>query len=244
MADFGVRIRNGDLITQIDSTYKNLALWAKGVAVANQATGFVSWRAATVTVPYNSSSSFAWRADFPSFVMGATFTATTMTVTFLSYIVGGSQATITWYVFASPDVTGFPAGQDYGLRVKNANWAVSFDSRNQYMRYLASLSGTKADLPTTQDNLPPQFLTYAMPVGTLPAVLQGNLCSHTEEVPVGVGPNPGYMFFWIASCVRQLGNTLGIANAPRVQGPYNDPINAPLIDRPLWNYTVIDVNGL
>ncbi len=244
MADYGLRVRNGNLITQVDSTYRNLAFWTKGTLVANQATGFGSWRSGTVTVPYTSASAFAWRADFPSFLMGATFTATTMTVTFLSYIVGGSQAVINWYVFAPPGVTGLPAGQAYGLRVKNSAGVTTFDSRNQYMRYLASLNGTRANLPETQDNSPPQFLTYAMPGGSVPAVLQGNLCSYTQEVPVGVGPNPGYMFFWIACCVRQQGATLGIANAPRVAGPYNDPINAPLIDRPLWNYTVIDVSGL
>lgn len=243
MADFGLRIRNGALITQIDSTYRNLAFWTKGTAIANQGTGFLSWRSVAFTVPYTSACAFAWRSDFPAFVLSSEFTGSTMTVSFLAYIVGGSAATINWYVFAPPEVTGFPAGQVYGLRVKDVANRRSFDSRNQYMKYLVSIGGTSNDIPTTQDNMPPQFLNYTMPVGSVPAVLQGNLCTFVEEVPVGVSL-PDYMFFWINGCVRQLGSTLGVAQAARVQGPYQQPTNTPSIRRSRWNFTVIDVNGL
>lgn len=244
MADFGLRVRNNSLITQIDSTFRNLSFWTKGTAVANQPTGFGSWRYATFNVPYSTSSAFAWRADFPSFVMSAGISGGTMTVTILSYIVGGSQATINWYVFATPDTTGFPGGQVYGLRVKDAAGGKSFDSRNQYMKYVGAVGGVAADIPTTQDNLPPEYLNYQMPLGSLPAVLQGNLATTITEVPVGVGPGVQYMFFWQSSCVRQSGSTINVAKCVRVQGPYNDPTNPPQITRDPWNYTVIDVNGL
>jgi len=243
MADFGLRVRNSDLITQIDSTFRNLSFWTKGVAVANQATGFPSWRSVTFTVPYASASAFAWRADFPSFLVSSVISGATMQVTFLSYIVGGSAATIWWYVFAPPGVTGLPAGQNYGLRVKDANGGVSFDSRNQYMRYLAALSGVDTNIPTTQDNAPPEFLNYQMPIGSVPAVLQGNLCTNIAEVPTGIS-NPDYMFFWDASCVRQVGSTVNVARCVRVQGPYQTPINPPQMRRQPWSYTVIDVAGL
>lgn len=243
MADYGLRVRNGALITQIDSTYRNLAFWTKGTAIANQATGFLSWRSVSFTVPYTNACAFAWRSNFPAFVMSSTFSGNSMTVTFLAYIVGGSAATINWYVFAPPDITGFPSGQVYGLRVKDAAGRRAFDSRNQYMKYLAMIGGTSTDIPTTQDNAPPEFLNYQMPVGTVPAVLQGNICTYVQEVPTGVSI-PDYMFFWVNGCIRQSGATLNVAQAARVQGPYQQPINPPVIRRPLWNFTVIDVSGL
>jgi hypothetical protein len=35
-----------------------------------------------------------------------------------------------------------------------------------------------------------------------------------------------------------------LSKCVRVQGPYQQPINPPQIDRQLWSYTVIDVAGL
>ncbi|TQJ97333.1 hypothetical protein [Achromobacter sp. SLBN-14] len=243
MADYGLQVRNESNLIQIDSTFQNLAFWTKGVAVASQATGFSSWRSGTITVPYTPASAFAFRADFPTFILNTVISGSTMQVDFLSYIVGGSAATIYWYLFAPPNFTGFPAGQNYGLRVKNAAGVSSFDSRNQYMKYLASLSGIDTDLPVTQDNAPPQFLSYTMPVGAVPAVLQGNLATNIAEVPTGVSL-PDFMFFWQSSCVRQSGSVIGVASCVRVQGPYQQPINPPQMRRQPWNYTVIDVGGL
>ncbi|MEN4919722.1 hypothetical protein ABE485_13680 [Achromobacter spanius] len=243
MADYGLRIRNAALQTQIDSTYRNLSFWTKGTAIANVATGFVSWRSVTFTVPYTATSAFAWRCDFPAFVVGSTFAASSMTVTFLVYIVGGSAGTINWYVFAAPDVTGLPGGQYYGLRVKDALGRTAFDSRNQYMKYLAAIAGSDTDIPATQDNLYPEFLNFQMPVGSVPAVLQGNLATSIAEVPVGISL-PDYMLFWSAACMRQSGSTVNLAYCVRVQGPYQQPINPPQIRRQPWSYTVIDVAGL
>lgn len=244
MADYGLRVRNNALVTQIDSTYRNLSFLSKGAAVANVATGFPSWRSVTFVVPYGPTCAFAWRSDFPAFLVSAEVSGSSATMVFLAYIVGGSAATINWYVFASPDVTGFPGGQAYGLRIKNAAGAKTFDSRNQYAKFLAAWSGTATDIPVTQDNAPPEFLNIQLPLGTLPAVLQGNLSTFITEVPTGVGPNPDFMFFWQSAVIRQLGSTLNLALCVRVQGPYQTPINPPQIDRKLWSYTVIDVAGL
>lgn len=243
MADYGLRVRNAALQTQIDSTYRNLSFWTKGSAIANVPTGFLSWRSVTFTVPYTSACAFAWRCDFPAFLAGSSFSGSTMTVSFLVYIVGGSAGTINWYVFAPPEATGYPAGQYYGLKVKDAFGRTCFDSRNQYMKYLGALAGIEKDIPITQDNASPEFLNFQMPVGTLPAVLQGNLSTTIAEVPVGIS-NPDYMFFWTAACARQFGASINVAHCVRVQGPYQHPINPPQITRSPWSYTVVDVAGL
>ncbi|MNV35173.1 hypothetical protein D3C71_1266120 [compost metagenome] len=87
------------------------------------------------------------------------------------------------------------------------------------------------------------FLNFQMPVGSVPAVLQGNLATTIAEVPTGIS-NPDYMFFWSAACMRQSGSTVNLAYCVRVQGPYQQPINPPQMRRQPWSYTVIDVAGL
>lgn len=243
MADYGLRVRNSQSVLQIDSTYQNLAYRTKGVLTAGSGTGFSSWANGSAVIPYSPTGALAWRADGPACLYSCVVSGGAMIATWGTYTAGrSSPVTIWWYLFDTPTIVGLPAGPGYGLRVKDANGVVTYDSRMAYLPYMTALRGTQNDLPVTQANLPPNERSFFIGNGVVPAVLQGNQSSFVVEAPTGVGPAPDFMFFAGESCVRQVSGALNLSYPTRVAGPYKDSLNVPSVQRPNWSYLVIDVS--
>lgn len=227
----GFRARNAANAIQIDQTYRNLALRAKGSLQATTP-WLSSWRIATVTLGGNSPV-IAWRCDSPCAMVGATRSGQNTTYTFL---VAASAGTIEWWLFDEPiygDVTG-----RLGLRIRNPTSGVTvFDSRQKYMRIIGSVIGSLAN------GFPSGTASYP---GS-PAIVTGNAAyvytSQTIGAPGGPPPYPWMDFVtypMAAAAAQQL--TWSSQMSPATDHPASQTFNNPS-RQDAYNYLVIDVSN-
>jgi len=175
----GVRIRNGSGGIQIDETYKNLALRAKGTLVPATSWNGGKWRLGSITVTGNSPV-LAWRSASPVAMTSSSRSGSSVTYNFIMAATDGS---IDWFLFDEP-VYGSAQGS-VGLRIRNpTTGVVVFDSRMKYMRIVGAVSGDFSSLN------PPANGSYA---GS-PAIVTGNspynYIVQTIGAPGGAPPYP------------------------------------------------------
>lgn len=117
---FGADFINDEQRSMIDPTYKNMGLRSKETfAVAAGGVYVVALANATRPLLFlncNASVGFMYRVDAGT------------TVTF--YLKAGSTGVCSTYIFDTP----LPASETYGLRVRDINNVVVFDSNSRYMR--------------------------------------------------------------------------------------------------------------
>ncbi|AJD82860.1 hypothetical protein AVV27_gp27 [Achromobacter phage 83-24] len=238
MADYGFRARNGVNEVQLDSTYKNFSLLARGIAYATQAAIHVNFKFATVVVP-PTIGMVGFRCARPCTLASIYPSGGNLVLSFLVHSPGVSGEPVYWYLFDEP-VYGSSMGGNYAMRLKNAAGQITHDSRMDYMKFSGFDSGTLTDLPTTQSGGAPnyRFVTYP---GTLPAVVQGITCSSQEEVPIGVGPGVQYMQFYFWQMFAQINQSIGTTLCVQDFGPSTTPVNILSIRRENYSFTVIDV---
>jgi hypothetical protein len=173
----GFRTKTSGGGIQIDQTYKNLALRAKGSFDPGTSSNKGKWRIGSITVTGNSPA-LAWRCAKPCAMVYATRSGTSITYTFM---VADTSGTVEWWLFDTPDYG--VANGPLGLRVRNpATNAVVFDSRMKYMRVVGAVNGSIA-------NGMPANASYT---GS-PALVTGNSAYiYTSQVIGGIGSPPPY----------------------------------------------------
>lgn len=239
MGDYGIRIRNGRSI-QVDSTYKNLALRSSGSVGTTSGAGVAGWSLARFSAPI-SAGFVAWRCNRPAWLLSSLPQGDTYLHTFRVYTEVEGAGTLYFYIFDEPRYGQMAANQHYGLRVRNAQGEVTFDSRMKYMRGLGQISGRHADLPVYQYT-GGGFKDFYFG-SAVPAVLQANLAIRIDHQPTGPGPNPGWMSITASSCVKQEAGYLRLASCASVVGPSSTQPTDPNFDRDTWTYFVVDVSG-
>ncbi|MNX70682.1 hypothetical protein D3C86_1019530 [compost metagenome] len=245
MPDYGLRARNGMNEIQVDSTFSNFSLKAKGVAVTNANWFHGNFRTVNVFVPFGTGV-VAYRGDGPCCLYGLSPAPGGMYINFIAYVSRGAgmgDVTINWYLFDAPQSNLIPAGQNYGLRVKDAAGVVTFDGRIDYMRLHAVRSGSALDIPSTSSGLAPTYNEAVYP-GIVPAIIEANTTNSQEEVAIGVGPGVQFMQFRIWQMTRQSGGLIGLTQTVEDYGPNTMPSNWPSLRRSRFDMTVIDVSGL
>lgn len=242
MADYGLRVVNGSVV-QIDGTYSNLALRAKGsVACTLSGTGSMLYGSAGIP---GTTGVLAFKSAWPAVLFNYFVSGGGRNAQFGAFTVGTpGTPVVDWYLFDDPRNFVPPANERYGLRVKNASGAVTYDSRFPYLRHIGFIKGDVSMLPNTDHASTPNMANFFFPLGSVPAVLQGAVPWYSSEVPVGVGPNPGYMSVRSMCLFRQSASTLGGTMARYASGVYNTPNNEPETDRRKLFINVVDVAGL
>lgn len=228
----GFRARNAANAIQIDETYRNLALRAKGSLQATTP-WLSSWRIASVTLAGNSPV-LAWRCDSPCAFVSATRSGQNTTYTFL---VAASGGTIQWWLFDEP-IYGAFAGR-LGLRIRNPATGITvFDSRGKYMRIVGSVTGSLVN------GFPSGTTSYA----GLPAIVTGNgAYVYTSQVIGAPGGPPPYP--WIDFVTYPMASAAGgqiswsSQMSPATDHPASQPFNSPS-RQDAYNYLVIDVANL
>jgi hypothetical protein len=232
MTTLGFRTLNGGQGIQIDETYRNLALRAKGTVTASTAYD-TSNRTATLQVAGNLPV-LAYRCAAPCAMIGASRSGSTVTYQFL--VAQNSPANIDWWVFDTPDF-GMASGR-IGLQTRNpVTNQVLYDSRMKYMRVLGVMAGSLAN------GFPSGPLSYA---GT-PAVVTGNVpFVYTSQVIGAPGGPPPYP--WIDFTIYPMSAMSGQqvtwsqhqtdAHDHPASQTFNNPAR-----QDTYNYLVIDVTG-
>jgi len=227
----GFRARNGGGGVQIDETYRNLSLRAKGSF--NPGTVWNgTWRTGTITVTGNSPV-LAWRASVPAAIVGASRSGNAITYTFM---IAGTAGTIDWWLF---DETGFGSVTgNVGIRIRNpSTGVVVFDSRMKYMRVVGFIGGEFIG------NNPPASAQYP----GLPALVAGNIpYRYVSNVVSQAGTPPfPWVDFVIYPMVAMSGQQL-TWSAQQSQAADHPPsqtfVNSSMQDS--YNYLVIDVANL
>ncbi|SEO63162.1 hypothetical protein SAMN02800692_1502 [Luteibacter sp. UNC138MFCol5.1] len=225
----GFRARNAANAIQIDQTYRNLALRAKGTLQATTPWQN-TWRIATVTLGGNAPV-IAWRCNNPCAMVGATRSGNNTTYTFM---VAATSGTIEWWLFDEP-IYGAVSGR-VGLRIRNPTTGVTvFDSRQRYMRIIGSVNGN---------------LTNGFPSGTTtysgsPAIVSGNMAYFYQSQVVGApgGPPP---YPWIDFVTYPMAVVAGQQvtwsgqMSPAADHPASQPFNNSS-RQDAYNYLVVDV---
>ncbi|MDR5801213.1 hypothetical protein [Caballeronia sp. LZ001] len=176
MPDFGLQVYNQSNVLQIDSTYKNLALRAKGSVAATTATAQGDWFYATVTVSAGVSPVMAFRCPVACYLRQTTIANGNITYLFL---VKGNSQIVQYWIFDDP-VQATRSG-NYGLQVFNSAGSLVFDSRSKYMRVLDSVRGN--------GNLSdPIEAGFTRSYSGLPAVVQGQLRFRVTNNATGQPP--------------------------------------------------------
>jgi hypothetical protein len=131
---FRTHLSNGGI--QIDQTYRNLAMRAKGSFSPGTAWNNNKWRFGQITVTGNTPV-LAWRCNSPCAMVYATRAGASITYTF---IVAATTGTVEWWLFDDP-AFGVATGP-HGIRIRNpSNGVVVYDSRMKYMRVVGTLNG-------------------------------------------------------------------------------------------------------
>lgn len=235
MADYGFRAINGVNEVQIDSTYKNLSLRAKGAATANLNANHINFRFAQIVIP-NNTGMIAFRCPIPCVIASIYPSGGNLVINFKVYTPDQSIHTVYWYLFDEPVYTALSG--NYGMRIKNSGGGITHDSRMDYMKFSGFVSGTNGPNGPILNYPTYYFSTFP---GTLPAVLQAVTCSTQIEVPIGVGPGVQFMEFFIWQMFAQINDSIGTCMCNEDYGPYTDPTNLLNIDRNGYAFTVIDV---
>ena len=181
MPDYGLRVTNANGYVQIDSTYKNLALRQKGTVTAGASNG--SGYSATITVTAGPSAQLALSGLTAGVVTVGGMNVSGNSITYYLYF-STAGASATYWIFDDPALLS-PIG-NYGLRVRNANNSVVFDSRFPYMRvidFIASVNNT---------NPPAQSTSYA---SKTIAVVQAQLWHKWTATQTGPGGSTIVAFF-------------------------------------------------
>ncbi|MET0934961.1 MAG: hypothetical protein ABWX83_03170 [Luteibacter sp.] len=227
---FQTRTSGGGI--QIDQTYRNLALRAKGSFVPGTAWNNGKWRLGTITVNGNSPV-LAWRCASPAAMVQASRSGNSITYTFIIAANGGA---IDWYLFDEP-AYGSATG-DLGIRIRNpSTGVVVFDSRMKYMRIVGTVSGDFTSLA------PPAGGSYS----GAPAIVTGNSpYSYLVQTIGAPGGPPPYPWIDLVNYVMASvsgGNVAWTRQATDgVQHPANQNANSPS-SQFNYNYLVIDVAG-
>lgn len=225
----GIRIRNQNNIVQIDHNYANLALYASGVAVSSGDDGF-GWYTALFDVYGASFGTIAIQCAAPFYLLGQVQISGGIRYR----VVTKGAIAFRWFSFATP--IGDPGG--IGLRIKQENGQVNFNSGLKYMRLLDVRGGDYLEL---YGNISGGFGGKALAIvqGVLPIDSRFDIFSDFEgffAVDAGVfqvTANPGgswsYRYYW---------DTL------KIDGPY-DPGSVQHSNtlQPRYSFMVIDVTG-
>jgi hypothetical protein len=229
--DIGYRTRNTGGGIQIDQTYRNLCLRAKG-SFAPTTPWVTTWRMGSITVTGNSPV-LAWRCNSPCALVSSTRSGTSITYTFM---MAATSGTIEWWLFDDP-AFGVVVG-NIGLRIHNpSNGVVVFDSRQKYMRIVGGLSGTLAN----------PFPTAAMNYPGSPAVVSGNSAyiytAQTIGAPGGPPPYPWLDFVsYPMAAVSGQQVTWSAQTSGAVNHPASQTFNSPS-RQDAYNYLVVDVSN-
>ena len=133
MADYGLKVWNKDGFVQIDGTYRNLGLRAKGSVYSGGVGSSTGFYIAAVTLPATAPM-LAWRATAPTAQRQIVQSGGQITYYFECQ---GNGVRVDYWLFDFPDFAILPG--NYGLRVWSASGEVVFDSRARYMRVIDSL---------------------------------------------------------------------------------------------------------
>ncbi|RLK45936.1 hypothetical protein [Cupriavidus plantarum] len=236
MADYGMKIWGSHGFVQIDGTYRNLGLRAKGSVFSGGVSSETGWFYAIVTLPADAPV-LAWRSTAPTVQQVISQVGNQITYYFQCQ---GSGVRVDYWLFDYPNLALLPG--NYGLRVWNVAGDVVFDSRAKYMRVIDTLITQNAQ---TVDPIQ-TGISRAYSVGNI-AVVQSILrySMPVEAIEVGV-PNPRMMQFLRAAVVRFDGPAAlsfyeAVVNSVIYEGQGN------LIPTPQWQdnygYMVLDVSN-
>lgn len=127
MANVGFKIRNGDRLILVDSTYSNQALRFKSTYTINQgfARGFYRQ---DFQFPCSPSGTVAFRSNSDIAIYAQTQVGNVRTITLISMV----AQTFEYYVFDQPE---YAPVSGIGIRVRNsATGKIVFDSRLKYLK--------------------------------------------------------------------------------------------------------------
>lgn len=227
----GFRVKNSSSLIQIDETYRNLALRAKG-SFSPSTVWSTTWRIGSITVS-GSSPVLAWRSSAPAAIVGASRSGSSITYTFM---IAATSGTISWWLFDEP-IYGAVTGS-VGLRIRNPSTGViTFDSRMKYMRVIGAITGEYVG------NNPPASAQYS----GLPALVAGNIPYRYVSNVISQAGTPPYPWvdFVIYPMVAMSGQQLTWSNQQSLgvdHPPSQTFVNPSMQDS--YNYLVIDVDNL
>ena len=147
----GLQVFNDSGIVQIDGTYSNLQLTAKGTASTSmqnlsyftQANGTFRYNTPYTTVSFTGNTPvFAVSGDSTVSVVSTSVSGSVWTV---GIITPNGPASFEWYVFDEAS----SSGGNYGLQVFNDSGVLVFDSSNKYFRQIGYVFGV---VPTYSAN--------------------------------------------------------------------------------------------
>ncbi|WP_414446866.1 hypothetical protein AB4851_08790 [Burkholderia sp. 22PA0099] len=236
MADFGLEVINSSGFVQIDSTYKNLGLRAKGVVTSGGAPiGGVGWYYATVTITAGASPVIAFRSSGKCYLRYSTASGGTITYYFHCQ---GAGMQVWYWVFDDPVLATLSG--NYGLSVSDGSGAVVFDSRTNYMRVIGAVSGAGA--PGSD----PIDAGFTGSYSGVPAVVQGQLRYQVINTLVGgQPPNATTVQNLLAVAVSFPGLSVTWRQENPASVTFNRQQNIdPSISHLAYDYLVIDVSSM
>lgn len=236
MAEYGLKVWNKDGFVQIDGTYRNLGLRAKGSVYSGGVSSSTGFFIASVTLPA-AAPMLAWRATAPTVQRQIVQSGAQITYYFECQ---GSGVRVDYWLFDFPDFSIMPG--NYGLRVWNAGGEVVFDSRAKYMRVVDSLQALGAGaVGDPIDN----GISRAYSVGTI-AVVQSLLRYDISSNPIEPGPKPRYLSIYKAAGVRFDGVaalTYGMYIVNSIEYESGDTSAPPPQAQSGYGYLVLDVSN-
>jgi len=236
MADYGLQVVNDGGFVQIDSTYKNLGLLAKGSVISSGTPTQTGWYPAVFSVAVGATPIVAARPSSGYAVLVSTvLSGNTVTYT---YYCDASGTTLYYWVFDDP-ARGINDGSNYGLLVRNAASEVVFDSRLRYMRVLGFFSGNEYYAPAPPIDSGETF-SYA---SSNLAVVQSAFRHWWTGIALGSPPNSGYaLLFMTGFSISGSNATFKLCNVNTIysnQGPIT--VEGNRIEN--YAYMVLDVSN-
>lgn len=229
MDEYGIRVLGATGETQIDSTFRNVALRASGsVSLASSVSFGGDVRAGSMTLAAGQTGLLAFRCPSPAVIYGASISGDNVTYHFRAF--STATETLYWYLFDEIQNCPPPVG-NYGTVVRDAGGVITFDSRQRYARIVGTYRSTT-----------PPSLAYP---GATVAVIQGTVPSTIVSIPQAPPPSTAP---WdsVAShgFIRAWGSTVVASRQTYKVGETPNLLQWPTGNTLYYTGTVIDVSGL
>ena len=211
----GLQVTGSHGVLQIDETYRNLSLRAKGAV-----SGSVSLASATSPLI-----AFTTTNTLGALVNFASISAGTYTWSFRQV-----PTATNYYVFDVPIASSLPAGQNIGFQVFNASGLTVFDTANEYMRVIGTYT---LPFPTSSP-----YLGVTKPVGKTYAFAHYDSGSWHKDNANGVTDLGGYNVYLDSNGNFNTVRSIAFDNRS------GSPTNGLPVDDTQPKIIVIDVTGM